>query len=156
MKKRKTLKRILLVLLVAFIFMQFFRVDKSTPKIKKHRDFIAIAKPPQDIEKLLRNACYDCHSFETKYPWYSNVAPVSWWMNDHIVEGREHLNFSEWGTYNKKRSNHKLEECAEEVEEKKMPIDSYTWTHGDAKLSSADRKKLGDWFEGQMQLPARY
>lgn len=156
MKKRKILKRILLTLFAVFIIIQFFRIDKSTPTFDKHQDFIAITKPPKDIEKLLRNACYDCHSFETKYPSYSNVAPVSWWMENHIVEGRDHLNFSEWGSYKPDHANHKLEECAEEVEHKKMPLDSYTWTHGDAELSSANRKKLAEWFEGQMQGQGGY
>lgn len=150
MKKRKTLKRIVLVLLAVFVVMQFFTIDKSHPKIIKKQDFISMTKPPKDVKKLLRDACYDCHSYETKYPWYSNVAPVSWWLEDHIVEGREHLNFSIWGTYKDKRRNHKLHECAEETEEYKMPLDSYTITHGDAKLSSDDRKKLAEWFESKM------
>ncbi len=152
MKKRKNLKRVLVVLLLVFVVMQFFRIDKSHPKLKKRQDFIVMTKPPADVEKLLRSACYDCHSFETEYPWYSNVAPVSWFLEDHIDEGREHLNFSVWGTYKKKKQNHKLHECAEEVEEKEMPLDSYTWTHGDAKLSSKDQKKLAEWFEGEMDV----
>ncbi len=156
MKKRKTLKRIVLVLLLVFVVMQFIRIDKSHPKIVKRHDFIAITKPSKDVEKLLVNACYDCHSYKTEYPWYSNIAPVSWWLGHHVEEGREHLNFSEWGTYEKKRKNHKLEECAEETEEGKMPLDSYTWTHGDAKLSSEDRKKLSEWFKSQMEGEGGY
>ena len=150
MKKRKYLKYTLLTLLGIFIIMQFFTIDKSHPEIVKSDDLIAIAKPPKDLEKLLRNACYDCHSYETEYPWYSYVAPVSWFLEHHIEEGREHLNFSIWGTYELKRKNHKLHECEEETEEKKMPLDSYTWTHGDADLSEADREKLAEWFESQM------
>ena len=99
MKKRKTLKRILIVLLIVFVLIQFFRIDKSHPKIRKYQDFISITKPPAEIENLLRNACYDCHSYETEYPWYAEVAPVSWWLDHHVEEGREHLNFSTWGKY---------------------------------------------------------
>lgn len=149
-KKRKTLKRILLILLLVFVVMQFFQIDKSHPKIVKRKDFISMTNPPKDVELMIRNACYDCHSYETEYPWYSNVAPVSWWTKDHIDEGREHLNFSEWGSKSKKFRDHKLDECAEEIEEGKMPMNSYTWAHGDAKLSSAQRETLAKWFESQM------
>lgn len=77
MKKRKKLNRVLLVLLLVFVGIQFIRIDKSHPKIKKRQDFVAITNPPKDIEKLIRDACYDCHSYETKYPWYAEVAPFS-------------------------------------------------------------------------------
>lgn len=150
-KKRKGIfKYILISLLVIFVIMQFFTINKTNPKVEKAKDFIALAKPPADIEKMIRTACYDCHSNETEYPWYSNIAPVSWWLEHHIEEGREHLNFSVWGDYPVKKANHKLHECEEEVEEKEMPLDSYTWSHGDAKLSDAQRTKLADWFKSQM------
>ncbi len=152
MKKKKSLfKKILLVLLAVFVVMQFFRIDKTNPAVVKSNDFIAVTAPPADVEKILRTACYDCHSNETVYPWYSNVAPVSWMLEHHVEEGREHLNFSEWGSFPLKKQNHKLHECAEEVEEGEMPINSYTWTHGDASLSAAQKKTLADWFEAQMK-----
>lgn len=150
MKKRKWLKRTLVVLLLIFVGMQFIRIDKSHPKIVERNDFIHMTQPPKDIEVLLKNACYDCHSYKTEYPWYSNVAPVSWALADHIEEGRKHLNFSEWRKYSQKARNHKLHECEEEVEEGEMPLDSYTWTHGDAKLTKAQKEKLADWFKAQM------
>lgn len=149
-KGKKVVKYIFVGLLVVFVIMQFFRIDKTNPKVEKTKDFIAITQPSADVEKMLRSACYDCHSNETKYPWYSNVAPVSWFLKDHIDEGREHLNFSVWGDYSEKKANHKLDECAEEVEEKEMPLDSYTWTHGDAKLSDAQRETLATWFKSKM------
>lgn len=150
MKRKKFFKRFLLLLLLAFIVMQFFRPDRSNPKFEASNDLIAMTNPPKEIESLLRNACYDCHSNETRYPWYSNVAPVSWWLQNHIEEGREHLNFSNWGTFEVKKQNHKLHECEEEVEEGEMPLKSYTWTHGDAKLTSQQKKELAEWFEAQM------
>jgi len=150
MKRKKFFKRFLLALLLVFIVMQFFRADRDNPKFVASNDFITMTDPPKEIESLLRNACYDCHSNETRYPWYSNVAPISWWMQDHVEEGREHLNFSNWGTFVLKKQNHKLHECAEEVEESEMPLSSYTWTHGDAKLSDKQRKDLAKWFEDQM------
>ncbi len=150
-KKRKGfLKYSFILLLVAFVVMQFFTINKTNPKVEKAKDFIAIATPPADIEKMIRSACYDCHSNETVYPWYSNLAPVSWWLEDHIEEGRSHLNFSEWGNYEEDKANHKLHECEEEVEEKEMPLSSYTWSHGDAKFTDAQRDKLAKWFKSKM------
>lgn len=150
MKKKKSLiKRILLVLLLVIIVMQFFRIDKNNPPVVKSEDLISITKPPAEIEKMLRSACYDCHSNETVYPWYSNVAPVSWMLEHHVEEGREHLNFSKWGTLSVKKQNHKMHECAEEVAEGEMPMNSYTWTHSDASLSATQKKTLSDWFNSQ-------
>lgn len=149
-KRKGTFKKVLIGLLVVFGVMQFFRIDKTNPKVEKAKDFLAITQPPTDIEKMIRSACYDCHSNETVYPWYSNVAPVSWFLSHHIEEGREHLNFSVWGDYKEGKANHKLHECEEELEEGKMPLNSYTWTHGDAKLSDQQKKKLAEWFENQM------
>ena len=151
--RKSIVKKVLIFLLAVFVIMQFSRIDKTAPKIEKAKDFISMTNPPADIEKMIRNACYDCHSFETEYPWYSNVAPFSWILGDHIEEGREHLNFSVWADYSEDKANHKLHECEEELEEKKMPIDSYTWTHGDAKLSDKQREKLAEWFEDQMTGP---
>lgn len=150
MKKKTIFKRILLVLLLAFVVMQFFRIDKTNPPVVEADDFISITQPSAEVEKILRTACYDCHSNETVYPWYSNIAPVSWMLEDHIEEGREHLNFSKWGTFELKKQNHKLDECAEEVEEGEMPLNSYTWTHGDASLSDKQKKTLADWFKSCM------
>lgn len=147
---KKTLKRVLLILLLVFVIIQFFRIDKTNPEVVKENDFIALTNPSEEVETILRSACYDCHSNETEYPWYSNVAPVSWWLKHHVDEGREHLNFSEWGTYPEKKQNHKLHECAEEVEEGEMPLSSYTITHSNAKLSHEQIEKMEDWFEDQM------
>lgn len=149
-KRKGMFKKVLIGLLIVFGVMQFFRIDKTNPKVDKAKDFLAITQPPADIDKLIRSACYDCHSNETVYPWYSNVAPVSWFLEHHIEEGREHLNFSVWGDYAEGKANHKLHECEEEVEDGEMPLNSYTWTHGDAKLSSEQKEKLAHWFKAQM------
>ncbi len=140
----------MLVLLVAFIILQFFGIDTTNPTVIASEDFIHITQPDDDIKNMLKRACYDCHSNQTVYPWYAHITPVSWWIGHHIEEGREHLNFSKWGTFSKEKKNHKLHECEEEVEEGNMPLDSYTWTHGGADLSKAQKKKLAEWFEGQM------
>lgn len=149
-KKRKIGKKILIGLLAVFIVMQFFRIDKTNPPVVAELDFLEMHAPSNEVKTLMENACYDCHSNKTEYPWYSNVAPVSWFLSHHIEEGREHLNFSEWGNYPEEKRNHKLDECAEEVEEGEMPLASYTWTHGDAKLSAEQKETLETWFKSLM------
>lgn len=103
-------------------------------------------RPAGDVEILLKGICYDCHSYQSKYPWYSNFAPLSWWIDDHIEEGREHLNFSIWGNYSAEKKEHKAEECVEEVGEGEMPLTSYQIAHADARLTDEERKLLTDWF----------
>ena len=120
----------------------------DNPPVDKEKDFLTITSAPKDISNILTTSCYDCHSNTTKYPWYANIAPVSWWMKHHIDEGKEHVNFSIWGDYPKKKADHKLEECVEYVEKGEMPMSSYTWTHGDAKLSEAQIKSLLEFFKG--------
>lgn len=140
-------KKIFLGLVLIFVIIQFFRIDKINPPVIQEQDFITVTAPPQEIAEMIKTSCYDCHSFESTYLWYSNIAPVSWWLKHHVDEAREELNFSEWGTYTAKRKDHKLEECTEEIEEGEMPLKPYLWTHGDAKLTKEDRQKLIDWFK---------
>jgi len=153
MKKRR-IKKIFnyffIGLLLIFGVIQFIRIDKTNPKVEKSKDLISIYKPSDEIEGLIRTACYDCHSFETTYPWYSNIAPVSWWLKHHVDEGRSELNFSIFGEYSEKKANHKLHECAEEIEKDKMPLPSYLYTHGDAELTKKQKEKLANWFESIM------
>ena len=126
---------------------QFFKIDKTNPPVEQQHDFMTMTNPPTEIKALLQNACYDCHSNETAYPWYTNVAPLSFWIKGHINGGREHLNFSEWGNYTKEKQIVKKDECAEWVGDKKMPLLTYTFGHPEAKLSEEDRQKLVDWFK---------
>lgn len=127
--------------------MQFFQIDKNNPEYDAKNDFIVIMDPPKSIANSLKNACYDCHSNETQYPWYSNIAPVSWWAKNHIDHGREHLNFSDWGNYSEDKAKHKIQECYEEVEATRMPILPYIIMHSKARLSDSERNELVDWFK---------
>lgn len=152
------LKIFLLILLLAFVVIQFFGIDKSVPQHDPATDFITVTNPPADVESILRQACYDCHSYETEYPWYSNIQPVGWWLGDHIEHGRHHLNFSTWADDPQDRQSHKLEELGEEVDEKKMPLDSYTWAHTEARLTDDQRETLVTWANDlrttlEMQVP---
>jgi len=150
-KKSKRTRLILLSLLAAFVFIQFVPVDKSVPKVEENLGFMAITKPSDEIKDILVTACYDCHSYKTEYPWYSSLAPVSFYVQHHIDEGREELNFSEWGEFSMDKKNHKLHECAEMTEDGDMPLTSYTITHGDAKLDKAQKALLAEWFESLME-----
>lgn len=140
-------KRILFVLVLVLIAIQFFSINKENPEFEPSSDFIVMTNPPEEVQSILQSTCYDCHSNKTEYPWYTSVAPVSWWISHHIEEGREHLNFSNWGKYEAKRQDHKLEEVIEMVETGEMPLDSYTWAHEDARLTEEQRKMLIDWAE---------
>lgn len=141
------IKKIFILLAFVLVVIQFFAIDKNNPPIDERKTFVALVNPPADILQLLKDACYDCHSNETKYPWYTNVAPLSWWIKHHIDEGREHLNFSEWTSYSEEDRKHLLHEAAEETEEKHMPLGSYVRMHSEADLSDADRQKLVTWLE---------
>ncbi len=141
----KLTTKIIAGLALIFIIIQFFRIDKTAPVSDPANDLLAMHDASPQVTEILKNACYDCHSNKTTYPWYSNIAPVSWWLKDHIKDARKHLNFSEWGTYELKRKKHKLEEVYEEVEKGEMPLDSYTWVHEEARLTGEQKELLIAW-----------
>ncbi len=132
------------------IGLQFISIDKTNPPINAEQDMITILTPPVELATTIRKSCYDCHSHHTVYPWYTSIAPFSFWIKDHIEHGRRHLNFSIWGTYDQERAHHKLEECFEEVQEGHMPLPSYLWIHDEAKLSPEIQETLATWFKSQM------
>ena len=107
---------------------------------------------PLAVQGLLQRACYDCHSNNTKYPWYAEVQPVRWWLDSHIKDGKRHLNFSEFGSYTAKRANHKMKQTAEQVESGEMPLPSYTWMHPEARLTPQEIKLLADWARATEKL----
>lgn len=132
--------------LIILLVIQVFSIDKTNPPADPQKDFLTINNPPEGIASMLKNSCYDCHSYHSEYPWYTNIEPVSWWVKGHIKEGRKHLNFSEWGNYDEKRRTHKLEECVEVMAEQKMPLTSYIIAHSEARLSKDDTQRLQDYF----------
>jgi len=140
------MKKVLIFLLIVFVFIQVFRIDKTNPPVNKSVDFLTVKKTPESTAKIIRNSCYNCHSNESVYPWYSNVAPASWLMKNHIDEGRKHLNFSDFATYQTDQQLHKLEEAVEMVQNAEMPLESYLLGHQDARLSDAQRQELVDYF----------
>jgi hypothetical protein len=142
-------KIILLILVVIFIAIQFFRIDTTNPKADPQKDFFSVSNPPEGIKAIFKNSCYDCHSYQTEYPWYSNIAPVSWLLKSHIDEGRDNLNFSEWGDYSTDEQKDILEVCQEKIKADEMPLSAYTLMHSNAKLDEKKKALLFDWFKKQ-------
>lgn len=140
---KKIVKYVLLLALAALVVMQFIRPEKNTSGYEAVAAFEAATKPSAEVKGILKDNCYDCHSNHTQYPWYAEIAPFSYWLADHIEHGKEELNVSDWEQYSVKRKDHKLEEVIEEVEEGHMPLDSYTWLHGD--LTDNEKQLLIQW-----------
>ena len=141
-------KKVFLGLLVVFFLIQFIRPEKNVSAAPAPNDLFANYQAPDSVERLIKTACYDCHSNNTVYPWYGEVQPVAWWLNDHVQEGKNELNFSEFATYAPKKGDHKLEEVIEMVEKEEMPLKSYSLIHRNARLSDTQRKTMADWAKG--------
>ena len=141
------LKRILKILVLLLIVGQFIRPSRTAEPMDPAADLIAVTKPSAEVEHLLRVGCYDCHSGQPRYPWYMNITPVNWWLQGHINEAREHFDASAWGTISDKERAHWAEEAVEMVQDGEMPLNSYTWTHGDARLTQDQRNVLIAFFQ---------
>lgn len=141
-------KIILIVIVVLLVSIQFIRIDQTNPYSNPQSEFFTVAAVPQAVQVIMKESCYDCHSNSTTYPWYANVAPVSWMLKNHINEGREHLNFSEWGNYSMDDRLEILEECLEEIDKGNMPLKPYVIMHPEAKLTPEEKEALRQWFLG--------
>jgi Haem-binding domain len=144
---KKAFKYIGILLLVVLVVIQFIRPAKNIAATPAEHHISKLYAVPADVEQTLINACYDCHSNNTKYPWYSNIQPAAWWLNDHIKDGKKHLNFDEFTTYRIARQYKKLEECIDETKEGEMPLESYTLIHKNAVLTDAEKLALATWCE---------
>lgn len=147
--------RIIYTIIIIFLVLQFFQIEKQNPENSSTNIFTKY-ETQADIKDILEKACFDCHSNETTYPWYSYVQPLGWWLQHHMEEGKEHLNFSDFTSRRIASQNHKFEEIIEMVKSKEMPIPSYTWMgmHKEAKLTDEERSKLTSWAQMQMDLLA--
>ena len=148
---KKFFKILGIVLLGIFLLIQLIPKNYPENKPVDGNDILAYHEVPEDIGTILKTSCYDCHSNQINYPWYSKIAPVSFLIRHDIEEGKSELNFSEWGTFEKKRMIKKLDELTEEVGEGKMPLPIYLITHGNASLSEEQKEKLDIWAEGLME-----
>ncbi len=142
---KKALKWLAVALALLFLGAQAYRPDRTNPKVDEAKTLRAGARVPPEVAAVLERSCNDCHSSETRWPWYSNVSPVSWFLKRHVEEGRRELNFSEWGGYTPRRRERKLHEICQQVEAGEMPLRSYLPLHPSARLSDADRRLLCDW-----------
>jgi len=146
----KTLKYIGIGVIAFVVIIQFFGGDKPEVSVQNPGDIHQVLEIDQEVSRILRVACYDCHSNETIYPWYASVAPVSWLVIHDVDEGRDELNFSTWADYPLKRQNHKLDEIVELVEEGEMPMAVYKITHPEARLTGEEIKLVVDWARNSM------
>jgi hypothetical protein len=141
----KILKKLLISILIVLAIAQFFGPEKNDGDLATVASFLVETNPPQDVKKILKTTCFDCHSAKSTYPWYNAITPVNYWLNEHIQDGKKHLNFSKWNTYSLKKKAHKMDELYEEVEEGEMPLNSYTWTHSEANLTPAQIVAVVTW-----------
>jgi hypothetical protein len=143
--QKRSKKGSIFIILLLLIAVQFVGVEKNQAVADGENSLFTSGLMPEEVHNILKTSCYDCHSGYTTYPWYSRIQPVGFWLNNHITEGKHHLNFSQFNTYTLKRKLHKLDEVVETIEENEMPLKSYTWIHGDAKLSDAQKEILKTW-----------
>jgi len=144
---KKYLKWVLGGMAGVAVLLQFTNPRQTNPPVVREHDLLAANPPPPEIASLLRQACYDCHSYETRWPWYSRVAPVSWLLADHVKDARKQLNFSEWPHDDPQRARRKWDHIRKQVHSGDMPLPSYTWVHTGARLSAAQRNQLVKWVE---------
>ncbi len=144
MKKWKIVWWILLLLLVG---IQFFRPERNVAAVAGPHDIQTAYAMSPELQGVFKRACNDCHTNNTEYPWYANIQPVAWWLNNHVKDGKRHLNLSEFMHYSLAKQYHKVEEIAHEVNDGGMPLSSYTLVHTNAKLTAEEKKMISDWCE---------
>lgn len=145
----KTVRLLLILALVIFALIQLIPKNLPQTSADRQNDIISNGVVNAEIGGILKSSCYDCHSMETRYPWYSRIAPVSWLLKSDINEGRSHLNFSEWKTYSKMEMIGKLGDIKEQVQSGDMPMPMYTLIHRKSKLNDAQKAALIQWTDQQ-------
>lgn len=138
-------KKAIPLLLIAVVGIQFMPTTRNQNNEVLESDFTNTFIVPHNVQNLLKNSCYDCHSNNTNYHWYHKIQPVSWLLENHIKEGKKQLNFSEFDTYSERKQKSKLKSIINQIKEDEMPLWSYTLIHKDAKLSDVDKKLLISW-----------
>lgn len=145
----KVLRWIVLAGVICFIVIQFIRPAKTNPPADPGQAIESHLQVTPQVAAILDRSCNDCHSNKTRWPWYSNVAPVSWFVIDHVNEGRENVNLSEWGKYNQREVGNLLKQMCREAKAGVMPLSSYTPLHPGSKLSAGDIKTICDWTDAE-------
>ena len=154
---KKTLKIVVIILIIAFIVIQFIRPIKNAGEEIAANQITAVQQVPDTLQQLMKVSCNDCHSNTTHYPWYSKIQPIAWFLDDHIVEGKKELNFSEFANYPTYRRYKKFKEIGKEVKDGDMPIFSYTVLHRDASLNADQKLLIVNWAANAMkEMEAKY
>ena len=138
------MKKVLLGLLVVFILMQMIRPNKNDSRNDINHISTVINVPGQ-VQEILKTSCNDCHSNFTNYPWYSEIAPISWYLASHVNDGKKHMNLSDWTIYNKNQQDHILKDFEEVVETHEMPLKSYLILHKEAEMTAEQYEILMNW-----------
>ena len=138
-----------LAVIAVFVCIQVVRPERTNPAIDPGRTLESRTQINPEVMGIFKRACDDCHSNETKWPWYSNVAPVSWFVIDHVNHGRRHLNFSDWARYQGREADEVLDDIAKEVKSGSMPLGSYLPLHPEAKLTPRDRTTIVEWVQAE-------
>ncbi len=150
-------RKIMLVLLAALIIIQFIHPKRNKAEGAQPNYIGNAFAIPADVKTILAKACNDCHSNNTRYLWYSNFQPVHWWHNKHIINGKKGINFDEYTHKSLRYQYHKMEETIEMIKEGKMPLNSYTWMHKDARLTEEEKNKIISWANAVMDtMKAHY
>lgn len=144
---KKKLRLLGLGLLAVFIAIQFVRPARNISTAPTPNDIARKYQAPDDVQRVLTRACYDCHSNHTRYPWYAEIQPVGWWLTHHANEGKSQVNFSAFGLLTRKRAASRLEAIVDAVSDGVMPLKSYTWLHPEARLTDAEKALLTNWAE---------
>jgi len=138
-------RKILIALVIILMLIQFIRPTRNNGMAATPQDITHYVQVPDTVMHSLQRSCYDCHSNHTVYPWYTEINPIGLWLNNHIEEGKEEINFSDLSKYDKHKLDDKLKDVAEDVESGEMPLSSYTLIHTNAKLNKDDIKTIKDW-----------
>lgn len=144
-----------IVIFVLFLGIQVVRPARTNPPVDESQTIAARTQMTPEVASILDRSCRDCHSNKTVWPWYTNVAPVSWWLSNHVNEGRRSLNMSEWGRLDRDRQDRKLRQICDEVEDGNMPLSTYLPMHPKARLSAEDKKTLCDWIDTERERLSR-
>lgn len=151
------MKKFLLALLIVFVAIQFIRPAKNIHPGLQPNNISTLYALPSNVDSILVVACKDCHSNNTNYPWYFNIQPVAWWMNDHINTGKHEINFDEFAAYSINKQYHKLNAVKGQVRKNQMPLFSYTIIHKNAILTNNEKNILMNWADGiRHQIELKY
>lgn len=148
---KKIIKISLIVIAAIIILIQLYRPERFTTAEVTDNHITKKLNVPPDVEKILKRSCFDCHSNHTIWPWYSNIAPMSWLVADDVRKGRNKMNFSEWGKMSASKQQIRLDKICDEISEGEMPLKNYLLIHKDAELSQADKDLLCSWSQNEVK-----